>query len=235
MSRRTIIGALAAVAALGIAGCSSSGSGQPSTTSATTSAASALPTAPLTGAPSGSLTQAQANDALLSASDVGSGFVQGLVDSKDDPLPCTPHDKPLDEQVRPTVKAETAFSNSGNTAQLDEEVTAYADVATAEKAVAAGEKGLSCPTATVTASSGQSLKFTLSGPTDLSNALHADPHTIESWTIKTAGAEVDLVVARLGSQLVVLTFTASDSVDQTTLPSGPTVVTKALEKVKGEL
>ena len=228
--------ALAIAAMLGLAACSSSSGGAGvarGAPTATSTARSAAPTPCCSGSSSsaGGLTQQAAQDALLVGTDVGAGFAQTTSDAGTSPLPCTPNDPPLDQLVPPKVKAQTDFQNSAGSALVSEEIDGYADEATAERVLAAGEKGLACKSATIT-TGGQKLRVTLQGPTDLTSSLKVAVDKCEGWQVKASSVDVVLIVARIGPQIVALTFTAATSVDKSTLPSTAAVTGKALSKVK---
>ncbi len=224
---------------LGVAACSGSSGG--------TGGGSATPTAPSTAptvAPTaccsassssaGGLTQQSAQDALLIEADIGGGFAQTTSDATTSPLPCTPNDPPLDQLVPPKVKAQTDFQNSAGSALVSEEIDGYADVATAQRVLAAGEKGLACKTAKIK-TGGQTLHVRLQGPVDLASSLKVSVDKCEGWQVKAPSVGVVLIVARIGPQIVALTFTAATSVDKSTLPNTSTVTEKALSKVKEAL
>jgi hypothetical protein len=228
--------AFAMAALLGVAACSSSGGG------ATAPPSAAVSKSPTTAPPdtsssstnshaAGGLTQETAQDALLIATDIGAGFAQTTSDAATSPLPCTPNDPPLDKLVPPKVKAQSDFQNTAGSALLSEEIDGYADDATALRVLAAGEKGLACQRATIK-TGGQNLAVRLTGPTDLTSSLKVAVDKCEGWQVKASSVEVVLIVARIGPQIVALTFTAATSVDKSTLPSTAAVTEKALSKVK---
>jgi hypothetical protein len=246
--RRTLPAATL-VMALAVAGCSSSTSGggtTPSSAPGTTALASA-PTGgptpccagPSSGAASsesqssggGTLTQQQAQDALLSASDLGSTFSEQPSDDSPSPLPCRPNDPPIDEQVPPQVKAVASFANTAGTALLQEEIDGYKDVTTTQRVLALGEDGLSCSHATIPSGNG-TINVKLTGPIDLTSQLSVKADKVDGWQVSGAGVQLVLIAAQLGSQLVVMTFTASKKLDTSTLPNTQTIVEKALKKVE---
>ena len=162
---------------------------------------------------------------------MGGGFAQTTSDAGSDPLPCTPNDPPLDKAVPPNVKAQVDFQNSAGSALLSEEIDGYPDAATALRVLAAGEKGLACKSATIK-TGGQTFHVRLQGPTDLTSSLNVAVDKCEGWQVKASSVEVVLIVARIGPQIVALTFTAAASVDKKTLPDTAAVTEKALRKIK---
>lgn len=238
--------AVAATAVLGIAGCSSStggggrGTGAATTPPVSTPATSAPPasspavsaSAPASSAAAsgGVLSQQAAQEALLVATDVGAGFTKATSDDSSDPLPCTPNDPPLTTQFPPSTKAQVDFGNAAGSALVSEEITSYADEATALKALAGGEKGFSCPSATLGTGSNK-LAVTITGPTDLTSSVNVTVDKCEGWQFKSTTVNLAVIVGRVGQQLVALTFTASTSVDTNTLPDSQTITEAALKKV----
>jgi hypothetical protein len=228
---RTTFVALAMAALLGAAACSSSSGGAGGTDTPTAPSTAPTPCCSAPSSSAGGLTQEAAQDALLVGTDIGGGFAQTTSDADTSPLPCTPNDPPLDKLVPPKVKAQTDFQNSAGSALLSEEIDGYADEATAERVLAAGEKGLACKTATIK-TGGQTLQVRLQGPTDLTSSLKVAVDKCEGWQVKASTVDVVLIVARIGPQIVALTFTAATSLDKTTLPSTADVSEKALSKVE---
>jgi hypothetical protein len=242
------------VVALAVAGCSSStsGGGTTATSAGVSAAPSNVPSSrtsteptPCCGAPTsgaetsessessggGGLTQQQAQDALLSAADLGTSFSQQPSDDTPTPLPCTPNDPPLDEQVPPKVKALASFANSAGNALLQEEIDGYQDVATTRRALSLGEHGLGCKRATIP-SGNSTISVKLTGPVDLTKQLSGKADHVDGWQVVGAGVQLVLIAAQVGPQLVVLTFTASKKLDTSTLPNTQTIVEKALTKVQ---
>jgi hypothetical protein len=156
------------------------------------------PTATAKGTP---LTQAQAQAALLTQSEVGSGLATAPVDTKQMPFPCTPDLPPPDVQVPPKVSAKATFANSTQDLQFTEQIESYADEATATKALIAGEKGLTCPVGQV-----GNLSVTIQGPIDLSTSFTTKMDGAEAWALSQSQAKQSIIVAKMGSRLVALTF-----------------------------
>jgi hypothetical protein len=204
--------------------------------SAPASSAVSSPAAPVSSAPAGGggLSQQEAQDALVTVTDVGGGFTQTTSDDSSDPLPCTPNDPPLDKQSPPAAKAQADFANSAGSALVSEEITTYADEATTESVLAAGEKGFDCPSATITTDTGK-LKVTIGAATDLTSAVNVKVDKCEGWSITAQGVNLIVIVARLGQQIVAMTFTAASSVDTSTLPDSRTLTEVALKKVVAAL
>jgi hypothetical protein len=228
MRARTFTGVVLGAALVATAACSTSTSGGGHGSGAPSSAASAT-----RSTASGGLTQQQAQSALLAASDIGSDFVANDHSStQSSPLPCEPAKPPLDQRYAPTTKAEADFALPSGKAEVDEEIVVYADEATAARALSAGEQGLSCHTATL-GSGGNAIRVSIGGPKDVSGQLGPGVKVdkCEGWLVTATGISAVLVVARIGPQLVVLSFTADTSVDTSTLPNSQDVIKKAIQKV----
>jgi hypothetical protein len=156
---------------------------------------------PTATAKRGALTQAQVKAALLSLSEVGSGLKSTQVDKTDSPFPCTPKDPPPDVQVPPKASAKATFTNSTNDLQFVEQVESYADVPTADKALAVGEKGLTCDIATV-----GGLSVNIQGPIDLSTSFTTKVDKAEAWALDAGQAKQSIIVIKMGQRIVALTF-----------------------------
>jgi hypothetical protein len=185
------------------------------------------------GSGGGTLTQQQAQDALLSAADLGSTFSEQPSDDSPSPLPCRPNDPPIDEQIPPQVKALASFANSAGTALLEEEIDGYKDVATTQHVLSLGEDGLSCKSATIAAGN-RTIKVKLNGPVDLTSQLKVKADKVDGWQVAGGGEQLVLIAAQLGTQLVIMTFTAAKNLDTSSLPNTQAIVEKALEKVEAQ-
>jgi hypothetical protein len=221
----------AAAALLGLlTACTSSGGGGGSTTpSAPSPSASASVSAPApsstaaspTGTPSpstvtptatakgGALTQAQARAALLAPTEVGSGLHVAPVDTTQSPFPCTSKLPPPDVQVPPKASAKSSFTNASKDLQFTEQVESYIDPATAAKALAAGEKGLTCDIGEV-----HGLGVTIQGPIDLTTSFTTKLDKAEAWALTLSGAKQTIIVAKSGQRIVALTFGATSGADE---------------------
>lgn len=214
-------------------------SGAPTTSSgstpASTSSGSAQSTSsgPPSGPPSGP-EQRRAVAALLTAAEIGHGFVQHPSETSRSPLPCTPNEPPLSTRYPALARADATSTTTDQKAQLAEEVIVYGSRATAAQSLAAGVHGLSCKTARVNVS-GTTVTYHIVGPGDLTHRVGVQVDRSLAWSITAAGLQMTLWVTQLGNKLVVLTFAAESSVDQATLPPAQLVVSKALRKVKATL
>lgn len=206
---------------------------QPTTSQPTTSQ-------PTTSGPtaSGGLTDQQAQAALLTAAQVGGGFKAQPANSASTPLPCDQHAPPLDQQFQPSGKARTDLVAPDGQAYVSEEVIGYDSAATADKSLAAGEKGLSCRTATIKVS-GHPVVYQIDPVRDVTKyvttTLSVPVDKALDWTVHTSDVDFELVATKMGAQLVVLTFGASKKADTSKLPSENTIVGAALRKVKAHI
>ena len=206
-TRRWSAVAAALTAALALGGCSASSHG-------------ATPTSPAIG-----LSADQARAALLTPAQVGNGLSPTGNDTGPTPFPCTPGKPPLDKQVPPKVKAESTYTNATQDLTFREEIANYGSIARVNTALAVGEKGMACKTGVI---NGQQVD--LGGPSDIRAKITAPVDKAELWAITSVTAKETLIVARVRTQLVILTFGAtvtapSQGVDATG------IVQRALTKV----
>jgi hypothetical protein len=134
----------------------------------------------------------------------------------------------------PSAKAQADFANAAGSALVSEEITVYADEAATKTVLAAGEKGFACKSATLTTDNGK-LPVTIAGPTDLTTSVNVPVDKCEGWQISAQTANVVVIVARIGRQIIAMTFTAAASVDASTLPDSRTLTEAALKKVQAAL
>ena len=203
--------AVAAVAALVLSACTSSGGG--GTPSKGPSVAAGL-------------SQSQAEQALLSQSDVGSGLHVKPTNPAKTPFPCAPDAPPLDTQVPPPVHAEVTFTDDLESIELTEEINNYGDDATVAKALKLGEAGLACKAGSV-----GRFNVTVSGPSDLKSKIKAQVDKVEAWAVQSGVANESIIVAKIGTQLVVLTFGVFAGANDRGLDAAG-ITQKALEKVR---
>ena len=223
--------ALLAVVPLAVAGCSSStgGSGNTSTPPPTTPAVSLPPSSAPASTPAGSetVTPAEAKAALLTVSDVGAGFSRAQFRASKDPLPCTPNDPPLEDQIPSTLEVGAAFIKNG--AALGEDLRFYSDADTADQVLTLSANGLNCP-------SGK-LNFTGTPETvqfgklqDVTSAVHAD----KAIAIQGTSAKYDIVLVgcRLGRLVVLFSFLRTPSTPTSSLPNPIAIVATAVQKIR---
>lgn len=228
--------------ALALVACSSTSNGDPTTApSSTVQTPSSSGESSPTGFPStsssssqppstGGLSEAEAQAALLTEAEVGSGFTQTEPDDSDSPLPCAPNEPSLSEQFPADVKVQADFGGAQGKALFSEEIETYADEATLAQVISTGERGLSCPTATV-----GGMTVTIDGPTDLTTEIPVTNDKAEAWVLKSTAVNSSLIIVAIDTQLVVFSLTGDPSVDQSQLPDAQTLITKALEKVQAAL
>jgi hypothetical protein len=202
---------IAAVATLVLSACSSSGGGTPPSTGPSVDAG---------------LTQSQAEQALLSQSDVGNGLQVKPTNPVNTPFPCAPDAPPLDAQVHPPVHAEVTFTDDLQSIELTEEINNYGDDATVAKALKIGEAGLACKSGSV-----GRFNVTVSGPSDLKAKITADVDKAEAWAVHSGVANESIIVAKIGTQLVVLTFGVFANANAQGLDAAG-ITQKALAKVR---
>jgi hypothetical protein len=239
---RTSIALSALVVAVSLGACSSSGG---SSAPSSTPPASASPSAPASSpassgasspasspAPSptltaqrGPLTQAQAEAALLTAAEAGSGLKSAPSDTTPQPFPCTPHSKPPDVTVPPKAKATATFVNSTQDIEVIQQIASFTDEATAVKALQLAEKGLDCSTGTV---GGQTVQ--LKGPLDVTNSLTTKVDAAGIWAVNGKGAKQSIIIVKMGQRVLALSFGAATGADESSLDAIG-IVNRALAKV----
>jgi hypothetical protein len=231
----TVLVALGAAAALAACSSSTSGSGAGSGSPAAPTSAASQPVstpAPASSAPAPSSAPASASAPantlsalLLTSADLGTGFVQAQ-SNPPGPLPCTPTQPPVTEQVHNVGYADAVFvKQAGGPLQFEETVYAYGTTDDAIKHQQIDEQGLACSSGTVSGT-----KITIAGPTDLQSSLTAHTEKAEAWSVGNATIKGALVIARLANNAVVeLSFLAAANV---TPPNNiPQLIDKALAKV----
>lgn len=182
------------------------------TTAATTTVARATTTAPPTSFPATTRPPGPLASALLTADDVGPGFLAtpGELDDPDDTTPCgTPG---VDQVVPPALQDSVDINNLIANLFVSHSVNQYADAATAEKAMAAGQEGLACGKGTSTESDGSTVDFEL---TEIPLTGLGDQAFAYSGTATTGGqaVAVSFVAMRIGRAVSVLTFLSEPEAD----------------------
>jgi hypothetical protein len=182
---------------------------------------STVPSTPISSAPvsvpvsapvsspaaSGSSTPADVARVLLIPSDIHHGF-QSSSDSSspDGPLPCTPNDPPVDQQVPPSEKGSAEFVKPSARLQINEEIDVYSGVPDARRAQRITEHGLACSHGTVSG-----VAIDIQGPTDISSVLTPHLDKAEAWAIKSGKITGTLVLVRIHAVLVEFAFEADNN------------------------
>jgi hypothetical protein len=231
-------GAIAVLIAvpLALAGCSSSTKGKGETTN--TPGGSAASTAgfpsstaatPSSSASGEAVTQAEANAALLTPADLGTGFTAAQFSPSSDPLPCTPSDPPLEQQFDSTIQAGTAMTTQSNDVGLSEELRVYADPDTAAQVLDAAKKGLDCKSGKLNLT-GTPETVTFEDEQDVTSDVGAESAVAVQATSAKYG--IVLVGAKLGRLVVLFSFLSDKSADTSKLPNPITIAQKGITKIK---
>ena len=163
--------------------------------------ASLPPSAPSSGVP------ADVAKVLLTAAEIGHGFVEtGTDTTSSEPYPCTPSAPPVDTAEPPTKTGTVEFSKSSVQLGITEQVSMYADLTHAQHAEGLVEAGLACSRGTLPG--GQSVKIT--GPTDISTDLTAHVDGAQAWSIQAGATVGALVQVRIKAVLVHFAFIAAN-------------------------
>jgi hypothetical protein len=183
--------------------------------------ASALPTAPPSSVspPSSSVPSlvpssapasgvpADVSRVLLSAAEIGHGFVAtGTESTSNDPYPCTPNAPPVDEAVPPSETGTADFAKASSQLVITEQVAVYADLSHAVSAQQLTDAGLACAHGTLA----QGQRIDITGPTDISAALTAHVDNAEAWDIRAGATVGALVQVRIHAVMVHFAFVAAN-------------------------
>jgi hypothetical protein len=173
----------------------------------------------------GPLTQAQAEAALLTPAEAGSGLKSAPLNATEQPFPCTPHTKPPDLTVPPAATARASFVNATQDIEVIQQIASYRDETTAVKALRLAEKGLDCSTGTV---GGQTVS--LKGPLDVTNSLTTKVDAAGIWAVNAKAAKESIIIVKMGQRVLALTFGAATGADESSLDAIG-IVNRALAKV----
>lgn len=220
----------AALVTAGLSACSTStnGGGKGSASAAVTSAASDPSSS---HAAAGGLSQEQTQGALLTVSDIGGGFVQGTVSSASNPPPCHQTLPPISRRYPPRAEAKRRFELPKGKAMIEEEILAYSDETTALTALAATEQGLSCSTA-VLGTGADAVTVSIGAPQDVTADIKNGADKSEGWVVTSKDFVGSIVVSRVGTNLVAMTFLADRSVNGPGLPNVKATVKTAVSRVR---
>ncbi|GAB2474817.1 hypothetical protein [Jatrophihabitans fulvus] len=208
--------ALLLTTAVVLSACSSDGDGGAPPSSAPSVASSAPSSAPSSGTAASSESSSGASSgassgsaalepALLPASDFGSDYRREVGDTGDrDPLPCTPNDPPLVQQVPPQQYLNGTYVRTDRAIQVTENVFVFADDSAAERYVAAAQKGLGCGSGRIGNES-----FKISAGTRFSTGTDSDDAI--GWDLATSGFKGTLALVRLDEKIVAFTFIATNA------------------------
>lgn len=232
--KRTLSIIAAATLVVSLGACSSSkkkpdkpttsAAGTPATSAATSASASA------TSSSGGVPTEDQANAALLTAADLGTGFSAGTYTKTNTSPPCAAAGSPSFRQATsPAVDAGATFDHATPEASLDEVIFVYPDAATAQAAFDTGKTGFACKTGTVYYTDGTKGSVTITGPTDVSTDVGGD--SAVAYQLANADVQSTQVVALVGQAIVTLSFGAASGADTTSLPNPVAVAKAAVAKI----
>jgi hypothetical protein len=193
----------------------SSTSSSPSASSSSSSSSTAT---------SSELSQAQLQQRLLTAKDIGTTFSAGTFTvNGSSPTPCGQPN--LNVQVPPTIDIGSQAIDKTSSAFFQEELSVYKDAATAAKALDLGKQGFSCTQGTT--SNGQS--FTFSPLRDVSSELGERAAFALDYQIGADSGE--LIAVLQGAHLVSFQFEAPTAADKSTLPDALAIAKQGLVKL----
>ena len=241
MSKTTVrMVAALLTAALAAAGCSSSGGGGGTTSSVPAPPTSSQPAAsqPPVSAPQttpggpATITQATAQAALLTTSDVGSGFRKAQFRPSHDPLPCAPNDPPLEQQLPSNSEVGTAFIRNG--AAFGEDIRVYGDASTAGNVVARAAGGLNCPSGKLNLTGKPTtVEFTKVQGSRIQNVTSAVGADL-AFAVQGSTSQYDIVLigCQVGNAAVLFSFLRTQSTPTSTLPNPIAIVATAIQKLR---
>jgi hypothetical protein len=223
-SRHLLLGTVGA--ALLAAGCSSGGSSDSVTTAAaaTTTAAPATTAVATTTSAAGNEAsiEDQAQAALLTPEEVGTGFVADTWKPGDpaEPTPCgTPS---VDATIPAAVQVGAVMGLASTNQALQEEISVYTDEEEVDQAFGVGVTGLSCTAGTVTFADGTTAPLAITAAIDVTTEVGGDRAL--AWQLHGGGVQGVLVAVKLSGILVTFQFTAPDTA--TDLQPEPLTVAK---------
>lgn len=213
--RTTLFAAVCALSVVTLAACAGTtdGAGRPrahaispaAQTSSAHSSSTALPSPYPTGgrssqspsgAPSTSAAQRDVDRVLLTAHQLGSGFVRAADDAPS-ALPCTPDAPPVDDQVTHVEKGNAVYVDDVAGVQVSEQIYVYSAVADAQRHERIVGAGLACAHGTM-----QGAPVNIAGPSDIHAQLPERNDTAQAWVVKTAQVSGVLVAVRIHAVMV---------------------------------
>jgi len=227
MTRRRAAGISLVVSALLVAGCSSSTTGGGATSSSSTS--SSVP-APSSSSAAETITQAEAQAALLTPAEVGAKFAQAAYTPQDQQAPCGAGGPALEDAVPQTLRVGATIVSVTLKASFSEELFAYPDADHAAKALAFLEKGVTCKSGKLPLASGGLLPVTIGAVQDVTAQLRPARKAV-AVQVDSSITKIVLAAAQLGRLMVVFTFAAFKSTPDSALPNPIGLAAKAVTKV----
>jgi hypothetical protein len=160
--------------------------------------------------PTGDVTQEQVDAALLTPEEVGADFVAGTYTDTDDPPPCDPSGTPIDEAVPPQVQGGTEIDHTSGQLAMQEEISIYADDATAANAFTLGVSGLTCSDGTLSDGSTVSLE----APQDVTAQVDTSGlSSSTAYSFSGDGFEGVLIVTLASRVIMTTTFQGATGAD----------------------
>ncbi|KAA1417134.1 hypothetical protein F0U44_18380 [Nocardioides humilatus] len=177
--------------------------------------------------PTGDVTQEQLDAALLTAEEVGAGFVLGTYTDTDDPPLCDPDGTPLDEQFPPQVTGGVELDHSDGIAAIQEELAIYESDEAAATAFAAGLAGLNCTDGTT----GDGTAVTIGAPQDVTaNVDTTGLGTSTAYEITSESFQGVLIVTLAHRVILATSFAATPDADTSAFPNPIDVQAAAFAK-----
>ena len=170
---------------------------------------------------------------LLATDQVGKSFTPQALQPTTSGPPCAPKGTPpLNTQVPPTISVGRTFTQASPLALVNEELDVYSDVALAQHAAALAKAGYTCKRGTAHNTGGSAVQISISGPSNFLPQLSGKADEAYAWSLANDNLQGTVVIVRIGRQLLTFTFAAGTSVPTRELPSPPTIVVRAVAKVR---
>ena len=170
---------------------------------------------------------------LLAIDQVGRTFTPQALQPTTSGPPCAPKGTaPLNTQVPPSISVGRTFTQPSPLALVSEELDVYADIVVAKHALALARTGYGCRRGTAHNTGGSAVQISISGPTNFLPQLAGKADEAYAWSLGNDNLQGSVVIVRMGRQLLTFTFAAGTSVPTRELPSPPTIVARAVAKVR---
>ena len=231
--RACTMAAALCILALAVTGCTSSKSKGSSSPPASGTSAAALTgsssTPPASSPAAETITKAQASAALLTASEIGTGFSTAQFKPSTDALPCTPNEPPLEQQVPSTLEVGSAALATSRQAALSEDLRFYPDATTAEHVLTLAAKGLDCAQGRLNIT-GTPEAVSFGKQQDITSDVGAD----QALAVQATSKDYDIVLigCRVDRALVLFSFLRTKTSNTATLPNPIAIATQGVTKIK---
>jgi hypothetical protein len=232
--RIAAVGLMSGAALLSACSSSSKSSLSSSSSAASSATTEATPTTTAASSGGGTLTQAQAQAAMLKASDLGTGYTDGTFKPDDPKTPEPCGQQSVDAQIPPAFNVGSTVTSSSINAAFQEDYDGYNDAASATNAFNGKLAGVACTNATIVDDTGAKTPVTFSAPTDVTSSVggvKAVEVDVKSTDTSANGFEGVLVAVQLPQGIVAFEFLSGNGTDTSTLPNPGDVAKQGVAKL----